>query len=83
MDRQKLRETIRAKPFRPFWLCMADGRELYVAHPEMIFISLDGRLAFIDSPTGDTHIVDPSLATGVSYKRASRRQKAAKRRRSA
>ena len=42
MDVRIIRDAMRAQPFRPFSLRLADGRELTVPHPDFISVAPDG-----------------------------------------
>jgi len=39
MDLNSIRAALRAEPFRPFELCLADGRRVPVKHPEFVALS--------------------------------------------
>ena len=52
MDPEKLRALIRAYPFKPFNLVMADGRKLPVDKPYFLAMSEDGRLLIHSSLDG-------------------------------
>lgn len=54
MTSDKLREVLRAAPFQPFILHLADGRQLEVRHPELMAISPSGRIAYLFQE-GDRH----------------------------
>jgi hypothetical protein len=69
MNVEKLQQAVRSRPFRPFWMCIADGREVRVAHPESIAVSLNWRVATVFTPGGDLEIVDIPLITGIVYRR--------------
>ena len=71
MTSQKLQQLIRARPFRPFWLCIADGHQARVTHPECVAVSLDGRMATVFTRQG-LEIIDLPLATGASFRRPDR-----------
>lgn len=47
MASEKLHEVLRAEPFQPFVLHMADGRQIEVRHPELMAISPSGRIAYV------------------------------------
>ena len=36
MDLNSIRNALREQPFRPFELCLADGRRVLVKHPEFV-----------------------------------------------
>lgn len=42
-----LKQLILARPFKPFVICMTDGKELSVNHPEFIAISPGGSTAVV------------------------------------
>ena len=48
MDIDRLREAIRAVPFRPFTLHLSDGRSFSVAHPELIAASQRTVVVFVE-----------------------------------
>lgn len=41
MGPEQLTALRRQEPFRPFRICLADGRQLTVAHPELVLVGLD------------------------------------------
>jgi hypothetical protein len=43
----ELRRFLNTRPFQPFTVYLADGRELDVIHPETVAISETGRIAAI------------------------------------
>lgn len=62
MRAEDLQEVIRAAPFRPFSLCMADGKQIPVNHPEWILHPSSGqRTAVVMEPDGRLHIIDVML----------------------
>ena len=72
MTGEKLRRIQKARPFRPFVLHLADGREVRVLHPELLMLDPMGRIAVVFYPKGDLHIVDIPLVTEVFFKRRTR-----------
>ena len=81
MNVEKLRKVYKAKPFRPFSICLADGRELRVVHPDFFAMSRDGRTAVVfaaqdDPGQDDMEIIDVPLVTGVGLSRAPGRRQA-------
>jgi hypothetical protein len=69
MNVNELRRAHLARPFRPFRLHLADGRELPVDHPENLMVSSDGRSVAVYIPGEGTEIVDVPLMTGLNYRR--------------
>jgi hypothetical protein len=58
-----LRNTLRASPFLPFTIRMADGRTFPVPHPDFVWIPPSSRMAFIHSLKESYSIVDILLMT--------------------
>jgi len=78
-----LRDVMHARPFRQFWLCLADGRELHVAHPDFIAVSPTGRVVTVHSPDpveGGIEIADLLLATRITFRKRVSRKGTRKRR---
>jgi hypothetical protein len=49
----QIREAVRAQPFQPFILRLADGRSYQVNHPEFVAVSPNGReLLFVADDQG-------------------------------
>src|SRR5207237_6160093 len=48
----QLRTAIRAQPFRPFTVRLADGRAFFVKHPELISVGPNGREVVIHADEG-------------------------------
>ena len=62
----ELRKVIRAQPFRPFTLHLADGREFPIDHPEFFLISRNERTLVVADTDGSVEIVDPPLVTSLT-----------------
>jgi hypothetical protein len=62
---EQLRNTIRASPFRPFTVHVADGRTFHVPHPDFVVQSPAGRTVILfDSAENESFsIVDLLLVT--------------------
>jgi len=58
---ENLREVIRAVPFRPFTLCLANGARVEVQHPEWIFHPEGARTAVVMFPDESVRIIDVAL----------------------
>ena len=67
MQVETIREALRAEPFRPFTVRLADGRSLPVPHPELV--GLAGRTIFVASPAQDESysLVDSVLIVSLDY----------------
>jgi len=61
-----LRDVIHARPFAPFVLTLADGRELRVGHPEFVGFVGDKRTLMVSFPgSGHFELVDLILINSV------------------
>jgi hypothetical protein len=69
MNFQKLRQVSRARPFRPFTIHLADGRDLKVSHPELLIFTRDSRTGVLVTAADEIEIFDVPLVTGVSSSR--------------
>lgn len=77
MTFETLRGVIRAQPFAPFTLHLADGRALRVRHPEFVgFIGDKRRLIVSFEGSGHFELVDLLLINGVEVGGLPRRRKA-------
>ena len=66
MTLQDFRKLYDARPFRPFALHLADGREISVVHPDFAAVPRAGRSVVVISPDNtQMHIVDLLLATNL------------------
>ncbi len=63
MTIEQLRTTLRAQPFLPFTIRMADGRSFSIPHPDFLSMSPTGRTAVIFHEDGSASIVDLLLMT--------------------
>ncbi len=56
-----------AAPFQPYWLKLADGREILVDHPDFVSVSEeDDSVTIIDKADG-VEIVDLALIVSLRY----------------
>lgn len=68
MTTDQLRNAIRAQPFDPFVIHLADQRQFEVTHPEMIGDD-GGRIAVVFEGGGDAvQLIDLLLVTGLEIK---------------
>lgn len=70
MTIQQLRAALKAVPFRPFDVHMADGRSFHVPHPDFLLMSPSGRMAFAFGEDDDCSILDLLLMTEIEFSRA-------------
>ena len=67
MGPEKIKSVHTAKPFRPFILHMADGRQVNVDHPEFMAVSPTGRYATVYKLDESTEEIELFLVTSVEY----------------
>jgi hypothetical protein len=61
-----IREAIHQRPFRPFTLRLADGRELFVPHPDFVAVAPNGRRVVVFQGEAMT-ILEPLLVVSLEY----------------
>jgi hypothetical protein len=66
MSSESLQRMIRAVPFQPFALDLADGERIQVPHPEFIAHAPGNRTAHITLPGDDFRIIDLLLVVSIS-----------------
>src|SRR4029077_1141511 len=64
MEINAIREALHRQPFRPFSLRLADGRELFVPHPDFVALS-PRRVVVINHDDESTAILEPLLIVSV------------------
>lgn len=57
---ETLLEYLKARPFRPFWIVLADGERIEVRHPEWV-AAAGGRTAVVMEPNDRMHAIDIGL----------------------
>jgi hypothetical protein len=68
MDASALREAIRTRPFRPFRLRLADGREVPIPHPDFVAVAPNGRRVVVFNPLDDAmSILEPLLILSLEF----------------
>ncbi len=72
MKADPLRRAVRARPFRPFLLHLADGREIPVGHPENATVTSDGRCVMVYIPGDGAEILDVPRVTAIDFRRKKR-----------
>jgi len=60
---EQVRTTLATRPFQPFMVRMADGRQFPIPHPDFLSMSPAGRTAVIFNPDGSASIGDLLLLT--------------------
>jgi hypothetical protein len=73
MTSDKLTELVRAVPFRPFTIYLADGRRLLVPHPEFLSVSANGGGAHWYGLGGESAVIDLDAVLKVVRKPARRK----------
>ncbi len=79
MKIEKIREALHTRPFRPFWVYLADGGRLSAEHEDFVTLEPSGREMIVYQPDNTHHIVDVLLVTRLAVKArngAGRRKKA-------
>ncbi len=65
MTSETIRGIIRATPFRPFRIFLADQRTIDVKHPEFASIAQTGRDLFVHQPDGETERINTLLIVSI------------------
>ncbi len=65
MKAESLREVVRAQPFRPFSLILANGERLPVPHPEWVWLLPAGRTIGWSDQDERVKLLDVGLLLGV------------------
>jgi hypothetical protein len=65
MKLEQLREFVRAQPFEPFCLVMANGERLLVPHEDFIWIMPNRRVVQVALPNGASRWVNLQLVAGL------------------
>ena len=65
--KQRIREFLKANPFRPFIIRMADGSEQYVDHPDFCLAAPDTLHVYIESREGDVKFLSALLIVAVEH----------------
>ena len=74
MTVDRLQQVLHARPFRPFDVCLADGRKFTVKHPEWMAHSPNGRTAVVFQEDDSMEIIDLLLVTSISLPNGSVRR---------
>jgi hypothetical protein len=68
MTIEQIRAAYTAKPFRPFVIHLADGREVPVQYPEFMLTVPSGRTIIVCQPDDSLNIIDLLLVTDLEIK---------------
>jgi hypothetical protein len=68
MTIEHFRAALRAVPFRPFVMHLADGREVPVRHPELAVATSTGRTTVVVQPDDTLTIIDLLLVTDLEFR---------------
>jgi len=68
MTIEQLRNFYHARPFRPFIMHLADGRQLAVGHPEFLATAPGGRTVTVYQPDETSTVVDLLQVTDLEIK---------------
>ena len=65
MDLEGVREALHQEPFKPFDICLADGRRVPVRHPD--FVAVGKRRIIVVQPDDPWSVVEPLLIVSLDY----------------
>ncbi len=65
MTIEQIRELHQARPFRPFRISLADGREIPITHPELLAVNPKRRTIYAVAPDGTGHYIDLLLVVSL------------------
>jgi hypothetical protein len=65
MTTEQLRNLWQARPFRPFTIHLADGRNVPVRHAEFVLPSPSGRTIIVYQPDDSFNVIDLLLVTDL------------------
>ena len=68
MTIEQLRNMYEAKPFKPFIIHLADGRQVPVHHREFMLTVPSGRTVVVCQPDDTLNIIDLLLVTDLEIK---------------
>jgi hypothetical protein len=70
MTIEQLREAHQARPFKPFTICLADGRQIPVPHPEFLWSPPGASRTFVVATSNGTfRIVDLLVVSFLDFER--------------
>lgn len=65
MTTEQFRRMLKAQPFQPFTLHLADGRHFDIPHSEFASMFPSGRTVIVTQPDDSFEIIDLLLVTGL------------------
>jgi hypothetical protein len=65
MDLEGIREAVHKAPFKPFDICLADGRRIPVRHPD--FVAVGKRRIIVIQSDDSWSVVEPLLIVSLDY----------------
>ena len=65
MDLEGVREALHREPFKPFDICLADGRRVPVRHPD--FVAVGKRRIIVVQPDDSWSVIKPLLIVSLDY----------------
>lgn len=65
MTSDRLRQVLRARPFQPFRINLADGRGIDIGHPEQVNYERSGRTLSVELPDNRIHLIDLLLVVDL------------------
>ncbi len=68
MTTMEFRKYLHARPFHPFAIHLADGREVLVHHEEFAALAPSGRTALVYQPDDSSETIDLLLVIGLKTK---------------
>ena len=66
MNAEQIEQHLKASPFRPFRVCVADGRSFNVPHREFMWRHPTGRTIFVATGEDAYEVIDMLMITGLS-----------------
>ena len=63
MDLNSIRDALRRQPFRPFAMCLADGRSVEIRHPECV--AMNKRIVIVIDDNSFTQTIEPLLVVSL------------------
>jgi len=63
MKIEQIREALHARPFRTFWIHLADGGRIPVEHEDFVALSPTGREINVFLPDGTFHLISLVMIT--------------------
>ena len=67
MEAEQVRDALKAVPFVPFTLRMANDRVHHVDHPELAFVTSTGRSLVVEAVLGGVRILALELVASIEH----------------